>query len=78
MTTANYGQSEINQVLSHARFYNQEIGSYVMHVIDTNDFNYSVKLANGMIKITWEELQDRNSLTEERKKSIAKRLIKNR
>ena len=49
-----------------------------MHAIDTNDFNYSVKLTNGMIKITWEELQDRNSLTEERKKSIAKRLIKNR
>ena len=77
MTTANYGQSEINQVLSQARFYNQEIGSYVMHVIDTNDFNYSVKLTNGMIKITWEELQDRNSLTEERKKSIANRFIKN-
>jgi hypothetical protein len=77
MTTANYGQSEINQVLSQARFYNHEIGSYVMHAIDTNDFNYSVKLTNGMIKITWEELQDRNSLTEEKKKSIAKRLIKN-
>jgi hypothetical protein len=77
MTTANYGQSEINQVLSQARFYNQEIGSHVMHAIDTNDFNYSVKLTNGMLKITWEELQDRNSLTEERKKSIAKRLKKN-
>ena len=54
MTSANYGQSEINQVLSQARFYNQEIGSYVMHAIDTNDFKYSVKLTNGMIKITWE------------------------
>jgi len=29
MTTANYGQSEISIVLSQARVYNQEIGSYV-------------------------------------------------
>ena len=77
MTTTNYEQSEINQVLSQARFYNQEIGLYVTHAIDTNDFNYSVKLTNGIIKITWEELQDRNCLTEERKKSIANRLAKN-
>ena len=76
MTTANYGQSEINQVLSQAKFYNQEIGSYVIHTIDSNNY-FSVKLTNGMIKITWEELQDINSLTEERKKAIAKRLIKN-
>jgi hypothetical protein len=76
MTRANYNRNDIEQILSLARIYNSTIGSYDDHAIDSNDFNYLVKLKNGKIKIFWEELQDKNHLTAERLQAIAARFQK--
>lgn len=75
MQTMNYGQSEINTVLSKVRTYNWEIGYYDTHVL-TGDIKYSVKLSNGRIYLDVEELQDRNFLTEACLKDIASRFQK--
>lgn len=75
MTTANYNRNDIENILSQARIYNPQIGNYVRHMVDANDFNYPVKLDNGSIKILWDELQDQNYLTPERLKVISTRFI---
>lgn len=72
IATANYGQTEIEIVLSQSRVFNTNIGHYVMHAINQN-FNYSVKLSNGYIVLNMEELQDCNYLTNERLQVIAER-----
>lgn len=72
-----YNQNDIEFVLSQAREYNSEIGYYERHMTDQNDFNCSVKLNNGFIKLTTEEIQDKESLDADRLKKIAERFRKN-
>jgi hypothetical protein len=73
MKQANYGPSEIDQLLDTIRNFNTAIGSYEQHAILTDDFTYSVKLTNGTIRIYVEELQDKKALPLERLRDIAAR-----
>jgi hypothetical protein len=73
MKQANYGPSEIDQLLDTIRSFNTAIGSYEQHAVLTDDFTYSVKLTNGTIRIYAEELQDKKALPQERLRDIAAR-----
>jgi hypothetical protein len=51
MHPTNENQSGIRRVISRARVFNPEIGSYEKHFMG-DDFRYHVKLSNGRIYIT--------------------------
>lgn len=53
----NFGETEIKSVLSKLKIFNKEIGDYEMFTIN-EDFNYIVKLNNGIITLKVEELSD--------------------
>jgi hypothetical protein len=71
---SNFGEAEINSLLKKVRLFNRDIGDYKMFAI-TASFEYAVKLSNGKIFFTVEELQDDQSdaLTAEKLALIAKR-----
>jgi hypothetical protein len=71
---SNFGEAEINSLLKKVRLFNRDIGDYEMFAI-TASFEYAVKLTNGKIFFTIDELQDDQSdaLTAEKLAVIAKR-----
>jgi len=73
---ANYGENEIISLLKKVRIFNKEIGSFQSFAI-TENFDYVVKLSNGMIYFKLEEIQDdeRDSLTPEQLIAIANRFV---
>jgi hypothetical protein len=68
--------NEIKSLLQKVRIFNNGIGTYQLFLIDENS-NYVVKLSNGKISITIEELQDNKSesLTPEKLTAIANRFV---
>ena len=74
--SGDFGKSGVKYILEQAKNFNREIGSYQVHAVDPENFNYVIKLSNGRISITWEELQERYYLTEEGMRSIAGRFVK--
>ncbi|NSW46404.1 MAG: hypothetical protein HPY79_11380 [Bacteroidales bacterium] len=73
---ANYGEKEIISLLKKVRIFNKEIGSFQSFAI-TENFDYAVKLSNGMIYFKLEDIQDdeRDSLTPEQLIAIANRFV---
>jgi len=73
---ANYGENEILSLLKKVRIFNKEIGSFQSFAI-TENFDYVVKLSNGIIHFKKEEIQDdqRDSLTPEQLIAIANRFV---
>jgi len=73
---ANYGENEILSLLKKVRIFNKEIGSFQSFAI-TENFDYVVKLSNGIIHFKLEEIQDdqRDSLTPEQLIAIANRFV---
>lgn len=71
---AKYGETEIKNLLNKVRIFNKDLGDYQMFAI-TGDFDYAVKLTNGKITISIEELHDdvNNSITPDQLSAIAKR-----
>lgn len=65
----------ISSILEELRKYNPEIGEYEKSML-SEDFNYSVKLSNGFIKISEELITDyeraATAITKDRYKSAAK------
>lgn len=78
MNVENYGQPEIEQVLSKARNVRKEIGEYENHTVNEEDKNLLVMLTNGRIRLYREEVQYRNNLIPERIRDIAVRFQSNR
>jgi len=68
-----YGADEINGLLNSLRKYDNAIGSYEQHLILPDYNTYSIKLTNGSIRIYIEELEDKQTLPQERLKDIAAR-----
>ncbi len=64
----------VRAVVNSARVYNNEIGSYEMHIVDGN-FNFAVKLSNGRVVMSPEIAQDMESgpqyVSPERIKAVA-------
>ena len=73
MQITQYGAAEINQLLDSVRNYDSAIGNYEQHLILPDDGTYSIKLTNGSIRIYMEELEDKQSLLQDRLKDIAAR-----
>ncbi len=73
---APYNETTIQSLLRKLRIFNREIGEYELFAI-TENFDYVVKLSNGKILITIEELQEdeKDALTTENLVVIAKRFV---
>jgi len=73
---ATYGEKEILSLLKKVKVFNKEIGSFQSFSI-TENFDYVVKLSNGIIHFKKEEIQDdqRDSLTPEQLIAIANRFV---
>ncbi|HCS20274.1 MAG TPA: hypothetical protein DIW47_06880 [Bacteroidetes bacterium] len=73
---APYNEITIQSLLRKLRIFNREIGEYELFAI-TENFDYVVKLSNGKILITIEELQEdeKDALTTESLVVIAKRFV---
>ena len=71
--------SWIQTIIRMARVYNNEIGSYEMHVLNGN-FDYAVKLSNGRLVVPPEVAQDiekgEQFVTSEQIKEIANTFTK--
>ncbi len=76
MKAINCDPSEIDQLLNTLRIFNTSIGSYQQHTALEEYSTYSVQLTNGTIRIYFEELQDKQSMPQERLKDIAARFSK--
>lgn len=73
---SNYEEKELLALLLKVRIFNKAIGNYKLHAI-TPEFDFAVKLSNGRILITMEELQAEveGELAPENLMEIAKRFI---
>lgn len=73
---APYNETTIQSLLRKLRIFNREIGQYELFAI-TENFDYVVKLSNGKILITIEELQEdeKDALSTEKLLVIAKRFV---
>jgi hypothetical protein len=71
--TTQFGAAEINQLLNTIRNFDSSIGSYEQHLILPDDGTYAIKLTNGSIRIYVEELEDKQSLLQDRLRDIAAR-----
>lgn len=69
---ASYNEQNINALLQKLRIFNKAIGSYELFAINET-FQYVVKLSNGRILLSLEDLQndEKDSLTPERLAQIA-------
>lgn len=76
MTPTTFNAQEIESILQEARKVNREIGEYQEHSPTARDYNYSIKLSNGVIQLYAEEIQFRNRLPKERWADIAARFRK--
>jgi hypothetical protein len=74
MNKTNENRNGIISVLTRARAYNSEIGSYQEHFIN-EQFNFTVRLSNGRIVIPMTMAQDQEiqptSISEERIQRVA-------
>jgi hypothetical protein len=68
-----YSGPVVEQFLTVVRRFNDSIGSYEQHFILSDDFTYSIKLSNGIIRIYTDELDDIKALPQERFRDIAAR-----
>lgn len=73
MKITEFDASHINQLLNTIRNFDSSIGSYEQHLILPDDGTYSIKLTNGSIRIYMEELEDKQSLLQDRLRDIAAR-----
>lgn len=73
---ANYGETEIKNLLQKLRIFNKDIGQYELFAI-TGEFDYAVKLSNGKILLKLEELQsdEHDALTVSDLEKIANRFV---
>ena len=70
MKIAEYGQTEIEVVLSKVRSVKKDLGSYKEHVF-TDYGDYMVQLTNGSIRIYPEELEHGSRIFPERVRDIS-------
>ena len=70
MDTREYGQADIEVVLTKVRGVKKDIGTYQQHAF-TEYGDYMVRLTNGSIRIYPEELQFSKELFHERLKDIS-------
>lgn len=75
-TNVHFDQSQIESILQEARKVNKEIGQYQEHSENARNYNYSIKLTNGIIQLYAEEIQCKEALPKERWTDIAARFRK--
>jgi hypothetical protein len=76
MVTANFSPDAIESILHEARKVNREIGDYQEHSCTARDYNYFIRLSNGVIQLYAEEIQYADKLPKERWTDIAARFRK--
>jgi len=70
MNVKEYGQPEIEVLLSKIRIVKKDLGTYTEHVL-TDYGDYMVRLTNGSIRLYPEEIAYRNDIFPERLRDIA-------
>ena len=76
MSSLNFEPGQIESILQEARKVNKEIGQYQEHSENARNYNYSIKLTNGIIQLYAEEIQCKEALPKERWTDIAARFRK--
>lgn len=70
MNVKEYGQPEIEALLSKIRVVKKDLGTYTEHTL-TDYGDYLIRLSNGSIRVYPEEISYRNDIFPERIRDIA-------